>query len=165
MCVVKPLAALLPKRRPAALNGVLPGGPDAVEVGGRSLTVGGEHTATLVVTGYPRTVGPGWLAPLVDGELPLEISLHVYPLESGEMVRTLTHKLVQLHSSRLFEARGGRLADPNSDDPGVLGMRRFTELLGAAADVTATAVQTVGQKGWDGFALALVEEPGAAGSR
>jgi predicted O-methyltransferase YrrM len=61
--------------------------------------------------------------------------------------------------------RGGRLADPNSDDPGVLGMRRFTELLGAAADVTATAVQTVGQKGWDGFALALVEEPGAAGSR
>jgi len=35
-----------------------------------------------------------------------------YPLESGEMVRSLTHKLVQLHSSRLFEARGGRLADP-----------------------------------------------------
>jgi predicted O-methyltransferase YrrM len=55
--------------------------------------------------------------------------------------------------------RGGALADPDSDDPRVRGIRRFTEMLGAAATVTATAVQTVGQKGWDGFALALVEEP------
>jgi predicted O-methyltransferase YrrM len=54
--------------------------------------------------------------------------------------------------------RRGTLADAGTDDPGALGMRRFTELLGAAEGVTATAVQTVGQKGWDGFALALVEE-------
>ncbi|HWI71942.1 MAG TPA: O-methyltransferase [Baekduia sp.] len=55
--------------------------------------------------------------------------------------------------------RDGALADAGSDDPRVLGVRRFTERLGAAANVTATAVQTVGTKGWDGFALALVEEP------
>jgi predicted O-methyltransferase YrrM len=53
--------------------------------------------------------------------------------------------------------RGGELADGASDDPRAVAMRRFTEMLGAAANVTATAVQTVGQKGWDGFALALVE--------
>jgi predicted O-methyltransferase YrrM len=55
--------------------------------------------------------------------------------------------------------RAGALADPGSEDPRVVGIRRFTELLGAAAGVTATAVQTVGTKGWDGFALALVDEP------
>jgi predicted O-methyltransferase YrrM len=53
--------------------------------------------------------------------------------------------------------RGGELANAASDDPRVQGIRRFTELLGAASGVTATAVQTVGSKGWDGFALALVE--------
>lgn len=53
--------------------------------------------------------------------------------------------------------RGGGLADPQSTDPRDVGVRRFTELLGAASNVTATAVQTVGSKGWDGFALALVE--------
>jgi hypothetical protein len=36
-------------------------------------------------------------------------------------------------------------------------VRRFIEQLGAAAQLTSTAVQTVGSKGWDGFALALVE--------
>jgi predicted O-methyltransferase YrrM len=53
--------------------------------------------------------------------------------------------------------RDGELANAESDDPRTVGVRRFTELLGAASGVTATAVQTVGSKGWDGFALALVE--------
>jgi predicted O-methyltransferase YrrM len=54
--------------------------------------------------------------------------------------------------------RDGELADADSDDPRVQGVRRFMELLGAASNVTATAIQTVGSKGWDGFALALVDE-------
>lgn len=53
--------------------------------------------------------------------------------------------------------RDGAVVDASSDDPRVTGVRRFTEALGAAAGVTATAVQTVGSKGWDGFVLALVE--------
>jgi len=53
--------------------------------------------------------------------------------------------------------RDGELANAASEDPRVQGIRRFTELLGAASNVTATAVQTVGSKGWDGFALALVD--------
>jgi predicted O-methyltransferase YrrM len=53
--------------------------------------------------------------------------------------------------------RGGALIDPDSTDPGPLGMRRFHELLAASTRVSATTVQTVGSKGYDGFTLALVE--------
>ncbi|MGZ8795514.1 MAG: O-methyltransferase, partial [Gaiellaceae bacterium] len=52
--------------------------------------------------------------------------------------------------------RGGAVADPASDEPSVQGVRRFLELLGAEPRVSATAIQTVGSKGHDGFALALV---------
>jgi predicted O-methyltransferase YrrM len=55
--------------------------------------------------------------------------------------------------------RRGELTHADSDDGRVQGMRRFFDLLHAASGVTATAVQTVGVKGWDGFALALVEAP------
>nr|WP_020467699.1 hypothetical protein [Singulisphaera acidiphila] len=48
------------------------------------------------------------------------------------------------------------MIDATSDDPSVLGIRRFNEPLGAAPRVTATVIQTVGSKGYDGFALALV---------
>ncbi|MEW5848056.1 MAG: O-methyltransferase [Myxococcota bacterium] len=52
--------------------------------------------------------------------------------------------------------RNGAVADPDSDDPSVRGIQRFSELLGAEPRVSATAIQTVGSKGYDGFALALV---------
>ena len=89
--------------------------PAAVEVGRSHVRLDHQYARTLVVTGYPRTVGPGWLQPLIDFEEPLELSLHVHPLETGPTVRLLNHRLVQLHSSRLLDARGGRLADPERE--------------------------------------------------
>jgi len=52
--------------------------------------------------------------------------------------------------------RQGALRDADSTDAAVQGMRRFMELLSAEPRVSATAIQTVGIKGYDGFALALV---------
>jgi predicted O-methyltransferase YrrM len=53
--------------------------------------------------------------------------------------------------------RKGGVIDPDSTDANVLGMRRFLEALAAERRVTATAIQTVGGKGYDGFAIALVK--------
>jgi predicted O-methyltransferase YrrM len=52
--------------------------------------------------------------------------------------------------------RKGGVVDPASTDANVRGVRRFNELLAAEPRMTATAVQTVGSKGYDGFAIALV---------
>lgn len=53
--------------------------------------------------------------------------------------------------------RGGRVADPGSDDPAVAGVRRLVDLVAAEPRVSATTLQTVGVKGYDGFLLALVQ--------
>ncbi len=52
--------------------------------------------------------------------------------------------------------RRGALADEHSTDEDVQGMRRFLRDLSQEPRVRATALQTVGSKGYDGFALALV---------
>jgi predicted O-methyltransferase YrrM len=52
--------------------------------------------------------------------------------------------------------RGGRVVDDSSDDPSVLGTRELFEMLAAEPRLSATAIQTVGGKSYDGFALALV---------
>ncbi|MFI5717949.1 O-methyltransferase [Nocardia sp. NPDC051750] len=52
--------------------------------------------------------------------------------------------------------RGGRLADETSDDPAVRASRDLVELLEKEPRLDATVVQTVGSKGWDGFAFAVV---------
>ncbi|MGW7821755.1 O-methyltransferase [Streptomyces puniciscabiei] len=54
--------------------------------------------------------------------------------------------------------RAGAVTDADSDDPRVQGVRRFTELIAGHPRLTATTLQTVGSKGYDGFTLALVTE-------
>ncbi len=58
--------------------------------------------------------------------------------------------------------RGGAVADPDSKDENVQGVLRFYDLVAAANRVSATAVQTVGSKGHDGFALMVVTGDGAS---
>lgn len=54
--------------------------------------------------------------------------------------------------------RDGEVADAGSDDPSIVGTRRMNELIAAEKRVSATTIQTVGSKGYDGFTLALVLE-------
>jgi predicted O-methyltransferase YrrM len=67
-------------------------------------------------------------------------------------------KLSRRGSLLVFDnvVRSGAVIDPASADPSVQGVRRFNEMLAAEPRVFATAIQTVGSKGYDGFALALV---------
>ncbi|AEF40067.1 O-methyltransferase [Hoyosella subflava] len=50
----------------------------------------------------------------------------------------------------------GAILNPDSADEAAIGVRRGLEAIGRHPRLTATAIQTVGSKGWDGFAIALV---------
>lgn len=52
--------------------------------------------------------------------------------------------------------RGGAVVDETSTDPNVIGVRQFNELVANTPGISATAIQTVGTKGYDGFALIRV---------
>jgi predicted O-methyltransferase YrrM len=58
--------------------------------------------------------------------------------------------------------RDGKVLDADSEDPAVQGLRRLNEVMAAAPLVSATTIQTVGVKGYDGFAIAIVGEPQSA---
>ncbi len=89
--------------------------PAAIEVARDHLRLEYQYARVLAVIGYPRTVGPGWLSPLIEFDHPIELSLHIHPLETASVVKLLGHKLVQLQSSRLVDVRSGRLADPERE--------------------------------------------------
>ncbi len=94
--------------------------------------------------------------PLLDGPFDL-IFLDADKAESAEYLECV---LGLARQGTLIVAdnvvRGGGVAEPDSSDPRVRGVRRFFDLVAADARVEATAIQTVGGKGWDGFTLALV---------
>lgn len=75
----------------------------------------------------------------------------------------LTGSIALAHAGTLIVAdnvvRGGQITDADSRDSRVQGVRRFNEMLAADTRLAATIVQTVGAKGYDGFAFAVVLEP------
>lgn len=53
--------------------------------------------------------------------------------------------------------RGGAVVDPHSIDPSVKGVRQFLESMAVHPRLDSTALQTLGEKGWDGFSLSVVK--------
>jgi predicted O-methyltransferase YrrM len=56
-------------------------------------------------------------------------------------------------------ARFGRVLEPAPDDLQARAVRDMLEMMGANPRLEAAAIQTVGTKGWDGFAVAIVKAP------
>ncbi|MEV6299886.1 DUF87 domain-containing protein [Actinoplanes sp. NPDC051861] len=94
---------------------VIPGTPDTVEVGGRSVRVGDGYTAALAVTGYPAEVGPGWLEPLLAYPGRVDVSLHIEPVPPVIASQRLRKQRGRFEASRRQDAAKGRLDDPELD--------------------------------------------------
>jgi predicted O-methyltransferase YrrM len=52
--------------------------------------------------------------------------------------------------------RDGKVIEPDNTDPDIQGVRRMTEMMAANPRLSATAIPTVGARGYDGFAVAVV---------
>jgi hypothetical protein len=102
--------------------------PHALEVTARTVRVGGQHVATLAVTGYPAEVGLGWLEPLLTYPGRLDVAVHLEPVTPAVAADRLRKQRARLESTRRLAASRGRLGDP---------------LVDAAADDAADLAQAV----------------------
>ncbi|WP_037646732.1 ATP-binding protein [Streptomyces hygroscopicus] len=89
-----------------------PVGPEALEVHARTLAVGGHLASTLVVTGYPAEVSPGWLAPLLAFPGHLDIALHIEPVPNPVAAAGLKKQRARLESGRRGAFDKGYLDNP-----------------------------------------------------
>ena len=114
------------------------------------------------------------LGPIVDIRVGKALdSLSVIQVEGGEPFDLIFIDADKVNNPGYFEwalklskrgsviivdnvVREGGLADASSEDPAIRASRAVIELMGSDPRVEATVIQTVGAKGYDGFAVALV---------
>lgn len=89
--------------------------PQSLTVGTRALEVGSDWVSTLAVTGYPREVAGGWLAPLLAHPGRVDLSLHINPIDPVTAANRLRRQQARLESSRGHNAAYGLLPDPQLD--------------------------------------------------
>ena len=83
--------------------------PPAIEVDFNYLKIGNTYLSTLFVAGYPRFVSANWLAPLINFNHSLNISMYVYPVEGKGVLEELRRKITEMEAEMQSDLRRGRL--------------------------------------------------------
>lgn len=86
--------------------------PSAIEVDRDCVRTGDVWHRTLAVTGYPREVDQGWLAPLLAAAGELDLTIHIAPVSPVIAAERLRRQRARLESTRRLDAEHGRLTDP-----------------------------------------------------
>ena len=76
----------------------------------------------------------------------------IIPLTESERKALNTSGLFRVDITPYFIS----LIDPNDPDANIQGVRRFTNIVAAEPRLSTTVMQTVGSKGYDGFAISIV---------
>jgi type IV secretory pathway VirB4 component len=87
-------------------------GPSALELAHDRVRIGERWRASFAVTGYPREVSRGWLAPLLQAARNADIALHIEAVPPPIAADRLRRQRARLESTRRLDADRGRLEDP-----------------------------------------------------
>lgn len=86
--------------------------PSSIELNSAYFRIGTRLARTYYIYGYPRQLFTGWLAPLVNLDEVMDISIFVYPVESQVVLDNLRKKVTQLEAGLQIDAEKGRVRDP-----------------------------------------------------
>ena len=86
--------------------------PSSIEFFTDHFRLGTKYGRTLYVYGYPRMLFTGWLSPIINIDEVLDVSMYIYPVDTGVVMKNLRKKVTQLEASMDVNAERGKVRDP-----------------------------------------------------
>lgn len=87
--------------------------PESIEVDFDHLKVGSTYYRSLFVAGYPRFVSANWLAPVINFDSSMDVSMFIYPVESRDILSNLKRKIAEMEATIESDIKRGRVIDPS----------------------------------------------------
>lgn len=107
--------------------------PEAIEVDFTYQKINSTFTRTLFIAGYPRTVPANWLSPLINFPSQINISMFIYPADSGEVLDNLKRKITEMEAEIQSDIRSGKISNINTEIK-LSDARAIREQLAAGAE-------------------------------
>lgn len=86
--------------------------PASIEFNSKQFMLGTRFARTLYAYGYPRVIYTGWLSSIINLDEVLDMSIFIYPVDSGVVMNNLKRKVTQLEASMAVNEEHGRIRDP-----------------------------------------------------
>ena len=90
--------------------------PSSIEIHSDYFRLGTKYGRTIYVYGYPRSLITGWLSSVINIDEVLDISMYIYPVDTGVIMKNLTKKVTQLEASLNINAEKGKVRDPELEN-------------------------------------------------
>src|SRR3989338_8446731 len=86
--------------------------PSAMKVESNYLQVSGKYARSFFVLTYPRYLSTNWLSPVINMDIPMDISMFIYPMETDVIMKKLRDKVGQLSATIAMNQEKGAVRDP-----------------------------------------------------
>ena len=86
--------------------------PSSIEIHSSYFRLGTKYGRTIYVYGYPRELFTGWLSSIINIDEVLDLSMYIYPVDTGVVMKNLRKKVTQLEASYSINSEKGRVRDP-----------------------------------------------------
>ena len=86
--------------------------PSSIEIHSSYFRLGTKYGRTIYVYGYPRALYTGWLSSIINSDDVLDISMYIYPTDTGVIMKNLSKKVTQLEASMAINNERGKIRDP-----------------------------------------------------
>lgn len=87
--------------------------PSLVEIKQNYLKLGERFCKSFFIFSYPRYLTTGWLSPVINVNFPLDISMHIHPVESGLVLKKLRKKVTEVQAEIEEREERGLIRDPS----------------------------------------------------
>jgi type IV secretory pathway VirB4 component len=89
--------------------------PSALGVQPKSLNLGTNIVRSYFVVSYPHDLTDNWLSPIINLDKVFDISIHVTPLDTGDVMKHFQRKVAEVESQIMTREEKGLVRDPTLD--------------------------------------------------
>jgi len=86
--------------------------PASIEIFSDCLKIGERFAKTYFIFTYPRYLSTAWLSPIVDLDIPIDISFFIHPVDTASYLRLLMKKVTEVQSEIMEREEKGLVRDP-----------------------------------------------------
>ncbi len=86
--------------------------PSAMKIEASYAQISGKYARTFFVLTYPRYLSSNWLSPIINLDVPMDISMFIYPMETDVIMKKLRDKVGQLQATIAMNQEKGEVRDP-----------------------------------------------------
>ncbi|MFA6006556.1 MAG: DUF87 domain-containing protein [Candidatus Paceibacterota bacterium] len=89
--------------------------PSALKISPKEINLGEKIGRTLFVMSYPRFLTDSWFSPIINLDKMFDIAIHIHPIDTQNVLRTLQKKVAEVQSQIQGRAEKGMVRDPVLD--------------------------------------------------